>query len=42
MACSNASVSLPGWNSGGDIDAHVHDVSVSGFEESIAFDGSFE
>ena len=42
MACSNASVSLSGWNSGSDIDVPVQDVSVSGSEENIAFNGSSE
>ena len=37
MACSSDNVSLSGWNYGCDIDVHVHDVSVSGSEENIAF-----
>ena len=42
MACSNASVSLFGWNSGSDTDALDHDVSVSGSEENNVFNGSSE
>ena len=42
MACSSAIVSLSGWNSGSDIDVPFHDVSVSGLEEKIAFNGSSE
>ena len=42
MACSNASVSLSGWNSGSNINVSVHVVAVSGFEENSAFNGSFE
>ena len=42
MACSSAIVSLSGWNSGSDIDMPVHDVSVSGSEHNIAFNGPSE
>ena len=42
MACSSAVVSLSSWNSGSDIDVHVHVVSVSGSDENNAFCGSAE
>jgi len=42
MACSSASVSLSGWNSGNEIVAIVHDVSVSGSEKNTALNGSSE
>ena len=40
MACFSAIVSLLGWNSGSESDVSVHDVSVSGSEENLAFNGS--
>ena len=40
IACSGASASLSGWDSGSNIDVPVHSVSVSGSEENIAFGGS--
>ena len=42
MACSSASVSLSGWNSGSEIVVPVHDVSESGSEKNIALNGSSE
>ncbi len=42
MACSRAIVSLLWWNSGRDMDAPVHDVSVMGSDENILFNGSSE
>ena len=41
MDYSSATVSLNGWNFGSN-DVHVHDVPVSGSEENIAFNWSFE
>ncbi len=42
IACSSAFVSLVWLNSGRDMDVYVHVVFVSGFDENILFNGSFE
>jgi hypothetical protein len=42
MPCSRAVVSLLGWNSGRDMDVPIHVVSVSVYEENIAYRGSSE
>ena len=40
MACSRVVVSFSGWNSGSNIDVHVHALLVSGSDENNAFSGS--